>query len=64
MTFLQTGIKDRKKELNNMLGLIYTIGKDLIKYISYKEEDKLVDSDWLKKSGFGEEQRQIGNDLR
>ncbi|NIE64112.1 hypothetical protein [Burkholderia sp. Ax-1719] len=45
------------------LGLAYTIGKDLVRGLMWEEQEKLVDGDWLQKSGFGEEARAKGVDL-
>ncbi len=46
------------------LGFIYGIAKDLKDYLEYKEEDKLVDSSWLEKSGFDQEWKRKGYQLR
>ena len=37
-----------------LLGLLYGIVKDIKQYISWKEEIKVVDEEWLEKSGFKE----------
>lgn len=34
------------------LGLLYTIGKDIKAYLSWNEETKIVDFQWIEKSGF------------
>ena len=45
-------------------GLIYEIGKGLMTFLSFKEEEKLVDWEWLKKSGFEDKMNQQGYKLR
>lgn len=47
-----------------LLGLLYGIAKDLKDYLEYEEEDKLVDSGWLDKSGFDEKWKKKGYELR
>jgi len=47
-----------------LAGLLYGIAKDLKQLIEYKEEDKLVDINWPEKSGFANEWRQKGYELR
>ncbi len=42
------------------LGLLYTIAKDLKEYGTCDEEEKLIDSDWLEKSGFKDELQSKG----
>lgn len=46
------------------LGLIYGLAKDLIKYLKWHEEEKLIDSDWLEESGFKQEAEASGFELR
>jgi hypothetical protein len=43
-----------------LAGLLYTIFKDLKDYLKFDEEDKLVSSDWLEKSGFRETAEKAG----
>ncbi|BDC37933.1 hypothetical protein [Paraburkholderia terrae] len=33
-------------------GLLYTVGKDIHGYLTWEVKDKLVDREWLEKSGF------------
>lgn len=35
------------------LGLFYTVAKDIKDYLTWSEETKVVDREWLEKSGFG-----------
>ena len=35
------------------LGFFYALGKDIKDYLKWREETKLVDREWLEKSGFG-----------
>lgn len=46
------------------LGFIYGIAKDLKDYLEYEETDKLVDPDWIDKSGFAEKWSEKGYELR
>ena len=46
------------------LGFLYALAKDLKKYLEWKEETKLVSSDWLEKSGFRKEAEKNGISLR
>jgi hypothetical protein len=46
------------------LGLLYALAKDLKKYLEWKEETKLVSSDWIEKSGFRREAENNGILLR
>ncbi len=45
-------------------GLLYAVAKDIINFLKYTEEEKLVDLKWLEASGFGEAARKSGFDLR
>jgi len=45
-------------------GFLYGFLKDLKKFLSFEEEDKLVEMSWLKKSGFGDAAQKSGFDLR
>jgi hypothetical protein len=45
-------------------GLFYEIGKNLVNFLLFKEEEKLVDIKWLKKSGFEKKTKQQGYILR
>lgn len=45
-------------------GLLYGFLKDLKKFLSFEEEDKLVEMSWLKESGFGDAAEKSGFDLR
>jgi hypothetical protein len=47
-----------------MLGLLYVIGKDLKQYFDWKVEDKLVDRQWLDKSGFKDQMEREGYILK
>lgn len=47
-----------------LVGLIYIIIKDLHEFLSYKEEDKIVDYNWLKNSGLEERMENEGYILR
>jgi hypothetical protein len=42
------------------LGLLYTFVKDMKVYLEFNEEKKLVDSDWLVRSGFKEKAESDG----
>ena len=46
------------------VGLVYEFAKDLGKWLSWKEEDKVVDRAWLEKSGFQEHYKSQGYKLR
>ena len=46
------------------MGLIYGFAKDLGKYLKWNEDSKLVDNDWLSKSGFKEKATESGYLLR
>lgn len=45
------------------LGLIYTVGKDLLKKVKWEERERQVDGEWLEKSGFGAEATAKGLEL-
>lgn len=47
-----------------MLSLLYEIGKDIKEYLTWKEQDKLVDSEWLTISGMEEKMNSKGFQLR
>ncbi len=47
-----------------ILGLLYGLGKDLKKYFDWEVEDKLVDRQWLDKSGFKDHMEREGYILR
>ena len=46
------------------MGLIYGFAKDLGKYLKWNEDSKLVDNDWLSKSGLKEKATESGYLLR
>ena len=46
------------------MGSLYVLGKGLVEYLAWKEEDKLVDNEWLEDSGFGEKAVKSGLTLR
>lgn len=46
------------------LGFFYEVAKDIKKYYEWKEEEKLVNSGWLEKSGFKEKLEADGITLR
>jgi hypothetical protein len=46
------------------LGLAYAALSDLTKYLSWKEETKIVDNEWLQKSGFSDFMSEQGYQLR
>ena len=45
-------------------GFLYGFLKDLKKFLSFEDEDKLVEMSWLKKSVFGDALENSGFDLR
>lgn len=47
-----------------ILGLFYDVAKDFKEYLSWDEDVKVVDREWLEKSGFGQAMRDQGYDLR
>lgn len=47
-----------------LLGLFYGITKDIKDYLTFDEEAKVVDSEWLDKSGFGKLMEDEGYKLR
>ena len=47
-----------------ILGLLYGLGKDLKTYFDWEVEDKLVDRQWLDKSGFKDHMEREGYILR
>lgn len=46
------------------LDLLYSIGKDIAKMLEWKEVEKLVDNEWLGKSGFDKYAAGLGYTLR
>ena len=46
------------------LGLLYDVAKDIKDYLVWDEDVKVVDREWLEKSGFGQAMRDKGYDLR
>jgi len=46
------------------LGLLYDVAKDIKDYLEWDEDVKVVDREWLEKSGFGQAMREKGYDLR
>jgi hypothetical protein len=48
----------------DLLGFMYGLAKDLKEYFEWDEEDKLVDMNWLEDSGFGNNWRQKGYELK
>jgi hypothetical protein len=46
------------------LGFLYGIAKDLKDYLEYEEGDKLVDMNWIEKSGFHQKCKEKGYELR
>jgi hypothetical protein len=51
-----------KKETSMIeyLGFIYGVAKDIKDYFKWEEESKVVDREWLEKSGFGKEMENQG----
>ncbi len=47
-----------------LMGLIYGLGKDLIKYLKWTEEPKPVDLPWLEKSGLKQRAEDENIELR
>ena len=47
-----------------LLGFIYGIAKNLGNFLTFKEETKLVDTNWLEKSGLTAKAQQEGFELR
>jgi hypothetical protein len=45
----------------DLFGLVYEIAKDLKEHLTWEEQEKVVDRDWLDKSGF--EKQMIGQGL-
>ncbi len=45
------------------LGLFYGLAKDIKNYLAWREEPKLVDREWLDRSGFGELMKNQGYKL-
>lgn len=43
--------------------LAYGLLKDIAKFLTLEEEDKVVDLQWLEKSGFGQAARDSGFDI-
>jgi hypothetical protein len=53
---LGNAIKQKQEKEPTMieyLGFIYSVGKDIKDYLAWHEETKVVDREWLEKSGFG-----------
>lgn len=48
----------------DFLGFIYDLAKDLKAYFKWEEEEKLIDSNWVKKSGFQDKAENDGLTLR
>ena len=46
------------------LGFFYGLAKDAISYLKWSEEEKLVDREWLSKSGFDKQTKDQGIELR
>ena len=46
------------------LGFFYGIAKEIKEYLSWDEEAKVVDREWLDKSGFGKLMENEGYNLR
>ena len=44
-------------------GLLYGVAKDIKDYLKWDEEAKIVDREWLEKSGFGKEMEGQGYKL-
>jgi len=47
-----------------MFGLIYGIAKDVVGFLKYKEEDKVIEDAWLDQSGFRQHATNAGLQLR
>ncbi|CBJ39326.1 protein of unknown function [Ralstonia solanacearum CMR15] len=45
-------------------GLLYSVGKDIHGYLKWEVKDKLIDRDWLEKSGFHKQCVAEGIELR
>jgi hypothetical protein len=43
-----------------LAGLLYTVLKDLKDYLKFDQEDKVISSEWLSKSGFKEKAEKEG----
>lgn len=46
------------------LGFLYGLAKDIKDWLKWDEETKIVDREWLEKSGFGKEMETHGYKLR
>jgi hypothetical protein len=46
------------------LGIIYGLAKDIKEYLAWREESKLVDREWLDRSGFKDLMESKGYELR
>ncbi len=46
------------------LGFLYSLGKDLKKYLEWKEEEKTVNSNYLEVSGLNKRMEETGYKLR
>mgnify|MGYP007047156788 CR=1 FL=1 len=47
-----------------IFGLLYGVGKDIMGYLQWSEDAKLVDGTWLEKSGFQDAMENEGYTLR
>ena len=45
------------------LGFLYGLAKDAINYLQWSEEEKLIDREWLSKSGFEKHTKDQGIEL-
>lgn len=47
----------------DLLGFLYGLSKDIIGYLDFEEGVKLVDREWLEKSGFKDGLEELGYEL-
>jgi hypothetical protein len=56
-------MSEKETSMIEYLGFIYGAAKDIKDYLKWDEESKVVDREWLEKSGFGEEMESQGYKL-
>lgn len=54
---------EKETTMIEYLGFFYGVAKDIKDYLKWNEETKVVDREWLKKSGFGKEMESQGYKL-
>lgn len=57
---MQAVMYEKESKMIEYLGFAYGLAKDVFDYLKWAKEEKIVDREWLEKSGFGEHMENQG----